>query len=101
VYFDRKISLDESDLQLIASPHFLKSKSEEALIRYQILLDEVVASKNAIVKVVHGERKKKKHIVDDENKRKNNIWTHNEILIVNLIISQKTLRLQALSSLPW
>lgn len=55
VTFDKRVSLEESDLQLVASPKFLRSKTELALGRYQLLLDKVVASKNAVVQIVEGE----------------------------------------------
>ncbi|CAD7934475.1 unnamed protein product [Amoebophrya sp. A120] len=53
--FDKQVSEDETDLQMVATPRFLRTKSEYALSRYQLLLDQVVASKNAVVTSNTGE----------------------------------------------
>mmetsp|Transcript_21979 Transcript_21979/g.55378 ORF Transcript_21979/g.55378 Transcript_21979/m.55378 type:complete len:1478 (+) Transcript_21979:477-4910(+) len=53
--FDKRVSEDESDLQMVATPRFLRTKSEYALSRYQLLLDRVVASKNAVLTAHNGE----------------------------------------------
>ncbi|CAD7922071.1 unnamed protein product [Amoebophrya sp. A25] len=53
--FDKRVAEDESDLQMVATPRFLRSKSEYALSRYQLLLDRVVSSKNAVITVRGGE----------------------------------------------
>lgn len=49
------MSPEESDLQLLASPKFLRSKSDVALNRYQKLIDAVVASKHAVVDTTSAE----------------------------------------------
>ncbi|CAK0831951.1 unnamed protein product [Prorocentrum cordatum] len=55
-YFDAtsSISEDETSLEVLASTRFLRRKTKIAKAQYQLLMDDVVASRRSMVRVVEG-----------------------------------------------
>ncbi|CAJ1429371.1 unnamed protein product, partial [Effrenium voratum] len=50
-----RVSDTETSLEILASPSFLKGKTREAKEQYQIVMEDVVASRRSVVHIIPGE----------------------------------------------
>jgi len=50
----KPVSENETSLEVLASCQFLKSKSSAAKEQYQIIMEDVVAARRSVVRIVHG-----------------------------------------------